>query len=122
LFVASFDASGTPSWNAHFGGDYHKAFGSLSTDAQRRTVVSGTAIGFDVPMRLAGKILGNGTYETFVAMFDERGAPLWAKGILRNDNGASYSPLASTVDETGAIYFAGVSVSLSGIYVGKVLP
>jgi hypothetical protein len=122
LFVARFDANGTPSWSQHFGSDYHNALGAISSDAQRRTVVSGATIGFNQPTSLAGTTLGKGTWETFVAMFDERGTPSWARGIQRNNAGAPYAPLSSTVDETGAIFFAGLSDSLSGIYVGKLVP
>jgi hypothetical protein len=121
VFAARLDASGAPSWSTAFGSEYHNGFASLTTDAQRRTVVSGNTIGLSRPMNLAGTILGNGSWETFVAMFDERGAPTWARGILRNDDGARDSPLVSTLDETGAIYFAGLSASLSGIYFGKLL-
>jgi hypothetical protein len=122
VFVARFDAAGTPSWNRAFGSDYHNVLAALSTDTKGRALISGHTIGFNQPMSLAGTTVGSGTWETFVGMFDERGAPLWAKGILRNDDGARVAPLASTVDETGAIYFAGVSSSLSGIYVGKLVP
>jgi hypothetical protein len=122
VFVARFDATGTPSWSRAFGSDYHNVLAALSTDTKGHALISGHTIGFTQTMSLGGTKLGNGTWETFVAMLDERGAPLWARGILRNDDGARVAPLASTVDETGAIYFAGVSSSLSAIYVGKLVP
>jgi hypothetical protein len=121
-FLARFEANGTPSWSTRFGSDYDNGLGGFTTDAKGRTVVSGNTRGFFQPMNLAGTIIGAKSWETFVAMFDERGAPAWAKVILRDDDGARYAPLASTVDETGAIYFAGLSDSPSAIYVGKLLP
>jgi hypothetical protein len=69
---------------------------------------------------LAGTTIGDDWRETFVAILDESGAPSWARSIMKDDGNAN--PLVSTVSDDGAIYYAGISTSASGVYYGKLVP
>ncbi|WP_192823092.1 SBBP repeat-containing protein [Rufibacter sp. LB8] len=103
LFLAKYNASGTVQWVQNAGGGNFNYGRSIAVDGNRNSYVTGYFTG---SITFGNTVLTSGGegYDGYIAKYDATGNLLWAKKMLANGSGYSYSIV---VDGAGNAYVAG---------------
>ena len=110
IFIAKYDGAGSFLWARQAGGSASDEARAIAVDASGNSYVTGL---FTSPSATFGGITltNHGSFDVFVAKYDNTGNVLWAKGVGDSDNDEG---LAIAVDKAGNSYVTGVFAGSPG--------
>ncbi|HEX5001854.1 MAG TPA: SBBP repeat-containing protein [Bacteroidia bacterium] len=116
LIFSSTKAQNSLVWATYFGGSQYDVANSVATDAAGNVYLTGyTSSTSGIASAGFQNTYGGGSYDAFLTKFDPSGNLIWSTYYGNNNNDHAY---CVTVDDSGNVYIAGGTSSISGIASG----
>jgi gliding motility-associated-like protein len=111
VFIAQFDANGTPLWGTYLGGTHFDFAYGVAYDSQENVIVCGQTLSDNFPIIGNGNNLQSalaGNSDAFIAKFNKRGQPIWSS--YYGGTGAETAKYLA-INTNDEIFIAGQSAS-----------
>lgn len=113
-FLAKFNGNGVRQWGTYYGGSGEEYLQSITIDSSSNIYCTGytsstSGIASSGALQTS---MGGGTYDSYLAKFNNNGALSWATYIGGSEDDAGFSLVT---DDKGFVYFGGVSGGTTGI-------